>query len=932
MSKKLFQFALMAALTCGISLSVTSCKDDDDDDGRSAEEKAADPYEKETDAGHALFNLLSQLSVMPDNELPDNWKDATFEPTAGEVTDASQPFVRSITVNSLDEAVTRYNSLTGKTISSTIQSDTWEMDELGQMTFTAQNQTNCFATIDVNVKQLPKLTQLRFVPVSAIGDNGTFDGAPYYRFGDVVKDPKENTYWICVRPAYSPNKKEDTHWMSFQLGTKNTTDPKKSGCLPQTVPTKLGKELEKMQYLAQLLTIFARPNDQNNLDTSLKSFQAEFGNQPFSGSGNIGIGGLLQDAMPNAEIIRAAELWLKNDIWNLVKPSSEIDAATFRQAFTKGVKFLYEGYSTSVMNKNLTLYRVSYEDVNNFFRSKPFYDNVTLDMTKVKFDVNNKFSKNGTCGDTSYEVVGNCFVVRYKTGFQLSTNYISNPDATKAIPGVEEVYRFNDPKYSKISEEDVKLGYIIGKDGKFYINANAAQNAGTEAAAMVVYLGGDKRVEEGQRWNGLAIAVKDLKVDDRDFAPFAAQNENDEYISSMVYDRKMYANVLDGFAKTTSLAGIGDSYPAAKAVSKMDKINSSDIPMSGWFLPSTGQWILALNGMGYTWDGATFGNAGHWLWSQAGVTNGELTSNAHDGRYWTANEAPYGMAMSLTLDLTYAFVPQDLHADKVRVRPMLAFGSKGTQDPEDVPLPVAPEVGAVMCANGLCFKNFEVDKALSEPRAYVAYVGTDGSVEKDKNWRGLAIGLDDVPYLGKEDCAWASEEAKDGVCSSWAKNLGDLSTILDGISQSEKLWGGCGEKNHTHNVALCVKDYNDNHKVENASKWFVPSVGQWMLALKGVGVEFQNDKFTPEGQAGTDKLNNLFQFIGTKLLTKAQEDEEKYDNKLCGYWTSTEYAENENDATRPKVYRINFQENESGISIDTCPKTKLNFVRPFIAF
>ena len=40
-----------------------------------------------------------------------------------------------------------------------------------------------------------------------------------------------------------------------------------------------------------------------------------------------------------------------------------------------------------------------------------------------------------------------------------------------------------------------------------------------------------------------------------------------------------------------------------------NKLNSSDIPMSGWFLPSTGQWILALNGMGYTWDGATFGNA-----------------------------------------------------------------------------------------------------------------------------------------------------------------------------------------------------------------------------------------------------------------------------------------------------------------------------------
>ena len=44
--------------------------------------------------------------------------------------------------------------------------------------------------------------------------DGTFDGDPYYRFGDVVKD-KNNCYWISVRPAYSPNSKEDTHWMSF---------------------------------------------------------------------------------------------------------------------------------------------------------------------------------------------------------------------------------------------------------------------------------------------------------------------------------------------------------------------------------------------------------------------------------------------------------------------------------------------------------------------------------------------------------------------------------------------------------------------------------------------------------------------------------------------------------------------------------------------
>ena len=69
------------------------------------------------------------------------------------VTDASQPSVQSITANNLDEAVTRYNSLTVQNISSSTQSDSWQMDDLGPMTFTALNLSNCFATINVNVKR-----------------------------------------------------------------------------------------------------------------------------------------------------------------------------------------------------------------------------------------------------------------------------------------------------------------------------------------------------------------------------------------------------------------------------------------------------------------------------------------------------------------------------------------------------------------------------------------------------------------------------------------------------------------------------------------------------------------------------------------------------------------------------------------------------------
>ena len=69
----------MAALTVGLGMTVTACSDDDDDkDGRSAEEIAQDPYEKESEAGDALYRLVSQLSVC--DSLPNDWKTATFEP------------------------------------------------------------------------------------------------------------------------------------------------------------------------------------------------------------------------------------------------------------------------------------------------------------------------------------------------------------------------------------------------------------------------------------------------------------------------------------------------------------------------------------------------------------------------------------------------------------------------------------------------------------------------------------------------------------------------------------------------------------------------------------------------------------------------------------------------------------------------------------
>ena len=87
MNNKLFQWMLLTVLCFGLSTSFVACSDDDDDnnDGRTAEERAQDPYDKESDGGRLLYRLVSQLSVA--DSLPDNWREATFEPAIGQVLD-----------------------------------------------------------------------------------------------------------------------------------------------------------------------------------------------------------------------------------------------------------------------------------------------------------------------------------------------------------------------------------------------------------------------------------------------------------------------------------------------------------------------------------------------------------------------------------------------------------------------------------------------------------------------------------------------------------------------------------------------------------------------------------------------------------------------------------------------------------------------------
>ena len=604
--KKTWKWMLMAVVVLGLGMGVTACSDDDDDKkgGQTTEEMGADPYDKHGEAGTALMTLLSQLATV--DSLPDNWRDATFEPSVGMALDASQPFVRTITVNSAAEAVIRYNSLTDKNLPASTKNDTYTVDGVGTLTLNVAGGGDVLATIDVNVKQLPKLTQLRLVTTSSIGENGSFKGEPYYHFGDIVKD-KDGCHWICVRPAYSPDGKEDTHWMSFQLATSNIKEYTKKNRQKQTVPQDLGVQKEKMQYLAQLLAILADP------DGYIKKVDND-GN--YFNNSTTGLGGLAAAAMPADSLWYVARGYNMSNqqFWKTIAPSG-ISANDFKECFNhKDVTFVYSSYKTS--GNNIQLPIVTY--TGDFYVNAPTYATVTNSMDQ-EFNIQNTYTVNGKRGNPNYPL-GDAFVVRYKTGKQLSSNWIFNPSATEALPGVEEVYRYANWRGTLFCFEakDAQMGYVIDDHGHFYPNMQALRNGGFSAIAYVAYVGEEvnatKQSVEPRNYHGLAISLYDATTEpvvwgDKCDADCFKYGGLSTHLADG--DDSDQVNYVDGMWNTTQLftgCGKGHFHDAARAARNFDVteitrpilgyglyFTPTDYGFSKWFLPTAGQWWLFFN-------------------------------------------------------------------------------------------------------------------------------------------------------------------------------------------------------------------------------------------------------------------------------------------------------------------------------------------------
>ncbi len=425
---------LVLSLGLGLGLSLTSCSDNDlDNNGGNNGGNNTELTDLEWQKEMSLERLLGALASV--DSLPDNWNSTNFtvnEPTIGSPANDATPYsVRLVATPNVEEAYREYCGYVGKSDSGSATTDTWQMDGIGSITFTPNNQSDLYATLKVNVQQLPTLQEIRFVPASVIGNNSGNNAQAYYSFGDIIKQGDDNdaTYWVCVRPVDKSLGLGQSHWCTFQLANDNF----KSVQNTLTLPTGLGKNQAKSERMVQNLFNLMRLMRDPSLYTGTNTF----------------------DKIPDTKFTKLdvdilGYIWEDNQYWKLIAPKyyqenmdEEADEPTDfinrfmvkdDDDFTANV--LYYGYtgkynlfspsSYKVYNLKLKL------DDNNYgrlFSKTP--ETPTIEWNKNS-DKNFKNIVYNPSDGVYSELMGkdykNVFIVKDRTGAQLQGRWFNDAD------------------------------------------------------------------------------------------------------------------------------------------------------------------------------------------------------------------------------------------------------------------------------------------------------------------------------------------------------------------------------------------------------------------------------------------------------------------------------------------------------------------------
>jgi len=392
-----------------------------------------------------------------------DYQNATFEPIIG-FTSTSQPYTRIVNTNDMASAADRFAKLAGIADFDANTTDyTWHDDAVGTLTYHKVEDGTSLATVEVSIPQMPHLQQIVYRSPDQSDANGWFNGTAYYRFGDVLARSINNNaleYWICVRPAFGPEKKEDSHWISISpLPEKNiwkTTKYDKN----YSLPTGLGTNEEQMQNLAELLyaMLYSEKWEENVLNsdppslffTGLRTFHdfshklemVQYHNQYFW------------------KKVRSA--WDQQDLFKTIfgfKSKSE----QFETIIDNGLHLLAKGYSWwSKTSGNLSLYEYTYSNDGSFENNMhtKSYREIKKDMSQQpesNIDVATQYTQQKPYLVNSWYFGDDepRFIIRHATGKQLCPEYGDDPK--HMFTNMLQTYVYNSFWYQETDKKFVNL-------------------------------------------------------------------------------------------------------------------------------------------------------------------------------------------------------------------------------------------------------------------------------------------------------------------------------------------------------------------------------------------------------------------------------------------------------------------------------------------
>ena len=435
MKKTLLHFALLAT----VAMVMGACQK-----GPGQEEQKTVEEEQNQQSATQFWDVVGQL-VAASDFTPD-YKGKTFEPVIG-IEDALDKQTRIVPTNSAAAAARSFANLVGvDTIDENTQTYSWSNPEIGTLIYTKTGDS-AWAEVKVDIPTVPHLSKIIYRSAEQGDTNASFAGSAYYRFGDVINAGDEvPEYWVCVRPAFDPEGKGETHWMSIGcLPSDNLWHYTGSNKKEYYFPTQLKFSKEHMQNLAEMLYAMCYPTqwEQNILYYSKEGLFGPSGLPIFHDFHQSNV------KYNNASFWNnVAVAWRENGIDQLIMGRS-LDAIS-EEIANNGLHFLYKGYSWWTSTSNYaTVYQARFVNtpggVNANMQTKNPYTDQKVQMIyknqpqkDVEFDVRNeRYVVNlPFFGDTSPR-----YILRYATGEELSSTG-KYSDVHEPIPGVEDVYRY----------------------------------------------------------------------------------------------------------------------------------------------------------------------------------------------------------------------------------------------------------------------------------------------------------------------------------------------------------------------------------------------------------------------------------------------------------------------------------------------------------